>query len=58
MSCATTAPTWSTVFVASLSSEDSPEWEGGGIADTAYLTARVSPNGHYFAFMSAQLDWL
>ena len=36
-----------------LSSEDSPEWEGNRTADTAYLTARVSPNGRYLAFMSA-----
>jgi hypothetical protein len=44
---------WTTTFVAELSSEDSPEWEGARIADTAYLTARVSPNGRYLAFMSA-----
>lgn len=45
--------TWTTAFVATLSGEDSPEWEGGGVDDTAYLTARVSPNGRYLAFMSA-----
>ena len=26
---------WATVFVAVLSSEDSPEWEGNGVSDTA-----------------------
>ncbi len=44
---------WSTVFIAALSSEDSPEWEGGGLGDSAYLTARVSPSGRFLAFMSA-----
>jgi hypothetical protein len=44
---------WSTLFIATLSGEDAPEWEGEHVADTAYLTARVSPNGRYLAFMSA-----
>jgi phosphodiesterase/alkaline phosphatase D-like protein len=44
---------WITTFIATLSSEDSPEWEGNQLADTAFLTARVSPNGRYLAFMSA-----
>ena len=44
---------WSRTFIAVLSSEDSPEWEGGEHANTAFLTARVSPNGRYLAFMSA-----
>jgi hypothetical protein len=44
---------WSTLFIATLSEEDSVEWEGEHVADTAYLTARVSPNGRYLAFMSA-----
>ena len=35
-----------------LSKEDKPEWEGEALADQAYLTARVSPNGRYLAFMS------
>jgi sugar lactone lactonase YvrE len=43
---------WSTTFIAQLSSEDSPEWEGNRLGDTAFLTARVSPNGRYLAFMS------
>ena len=43
---------WSTAFIAQLSSEDSPEWEGNRVADTAFLTARVSANGRYLAFMS------
>ena len=44
---------WSTTFIAALSTEDSPEWEAAKLADTAYVTARVSPDGRYFAFMSA-----
>jgi hypothetical protein len=43
---------WTTAFVAQLASEDSAEWEGNRLADTAFLTARVSPNGRYLAFMS------
>jgi phosphodiesterase/alkaline phosphatase D-like protein len=44
---------WTTTFIATLSGEDSPEWEGNGQADTAFVTARVSPSGRYLAFMSA-----
>jgi DNA-binding beta-propeller fold protein YncE len=44
---------WVSTFIAQLSSEDSAEWEGSKLANTAYLTARVSPNGRYLAFMSA-----
>jgi DNA-binding beta-propeller fold protein YncE len=44
---------WSTTFIAVLSSEDKPEWEGNGIANSAFLTTRVSPSGQYLAFMSA-----
>ena len=44
---------WRTTFVAELSSQDAPEWEGGTDSNSAYLTARVSPNGRYLAFMSA-----
>ncbi len=44
---------WDTTFIAALSNEDRPEWEGSKLANTAYLTARVSPNGRYLAFMSA-----
>ncbi len=44
---------WSTTFIATLSGEDIPEWEGNQNGNTAYLTARVSPNGRYLAFMSA-----
>ncbi|MGP0100938.1 MAG: hypothetical protein ACLPUT_04855 [Solirubrobacteraceae bacterium] len=55
-------PEWTITFVAALAESDSVEWEGGanvegsegsaGLADTSYLTARVSPNGRYLAFMS------
>jgi len=44
---------WNTLFIARLSPEDEPEWEGNRLADTAFLTARVSSNGRYLAFMSA-----
>ena len=44
---------WTRTFIAELSEEDSAEWAGGTTkANTAYLTARVSPNGRYLAFMS------
>jgi hypothetical protein len=44
---------WTTTFIAILASADNPEWEANRVADTAFLTARVSPNGQYLAFMSA-----
>ncbi len=44
---------WTTTFIAVLAGEDSPEWEGFDVANTAFLTARVSPSGRYLAFMSA-----
>lgn len=42
---------WTTSFIAVLSSEDGPDWEalGNGLGE---LTARVSPNGEWLAFMS------
>lgn len=41
-------------FIAQLSVEDEPSWGGRnrGGEDLQYLTARVSPNGNYLAFMS------
>ncbi len=44
---------WTTTFIATLASEDDPEWEGFRVSNTAFLTARVSPDGRYLAFMSA-----
>ncbi len=44
---------WSTTFIALLSNEDAPEWQGGEKANTTFLTARVSPSGRYLAFMTA-----
>jgi hypothetical protein len=44
---------WARTFIATLSGDDSAQWEGNQVFDTAYLTARVSPNGRYLAFMSA-----
>lgn len=43
---------WSITFIAGLAKDDNPEWEDADIANTTYLTARVSPNGRYLAFMS------
>lgn len=47
---------WTTTFIAVLSGEDSPDWDAGDTVtpqeNTAFLTARVSPNGEYLAFMS------
>jgi hypothetical protein len=46
---------WTTTFVATLSRDDGPDWigeKGAFSGDLAYLTARVSPDGRYFAFMS------
>ena len=38
-------------FIATLSNEDEPDWGDGG-TDLRDMTARVSPNGEYIAFMS------
>ncbi len=46
---------WAATFIATLSSEDFPDWRGGGAAsNSAFQTARVSPDGEYLAFMSEQ----
>jgi hypothetical protein len=39
-------------FIAALSSEDSPTWANGNQQSLSEMTARVSPNGRYMAFMS------
>ena len=52
------AGTWTTTFIAQLSAEDAPDWgETHGLSDDLYdgpahITARVSPDGRYLAFMS------
>jgi hypothetical protein len=43
---------WQTEFIAQLSSEDRPDWEGGLQQKLEQLTARVSPDGQWLAFMS------
>jgi hypothetical protein len=47
---------WKTSFIAGLSNEDEPDWAPFGAGhrqtDVSRLTARVSPNGRYLAFMS------
>lgn len=40
------------VFIAALSTEDSPDWEGLRQGDLETVTSRVSQNGEYLAFMS------
>jgi hypothetical protein len=39
-------------LIAVLSAKDFPDWSGGFPKDLGGLTARVSPNGRYLAFMS------
>jgi len=41
-------------FIARLSQEDQPDWGGNGSFSLGALTARVSPNGRYLAFMSKE----
>jgi DNA-binding beta-propeller fold protein YncE len=39
-------------FIATLSEEDNPDWNGAGSGSLAGSTARVSSSGRYLAFMS------
>jgi hypothetical protein len=41
-----------TSLVAVLSSADFPDWSGANVGDLTAMTARVSPNGQWLAFMS------
>jgi WD40-like Beta Propeller Repeat len=41
----------STHFIATLGVEDNPDWSGNG-GDLEHITARVSPDGQWLAFMS------
>jgi hypothetical protein len=44
---------WTRTYIATLSEGDGPEWGGGTTkSNSAYVTARVSSNGRYLAFMS------
>jgi DNA-binding beta-propeller fold protein YncE len=46
---------WTTSFVASLSAEDYPDWNGQASQTfLANMPSRVSPNGHWLAFMSIE----
>ncbi len=47
-----TSKTWTLRFVARLSQQDSPDWGSTGGGSLSGLTARVSPNGRFLAFMS------
>lgn len=44
--------TWETRFIALLSGEDLPDWDATQPYNLTHLTARVSSNGRYLAFMS------
>ena len=39
-------------FIATLSGEDEPDWDGGHTGELGLLAARVSPDGRWLAFMS------
>lgn len=41
-------------FIARLSQEDQPDWGSKGTQALGTLSSRVSPNGHYLAFMSRE----
>jgi hypothetical protein len=43
---------WQLRQIATLSLEDAPDWEGTKGEDMSHLTARVSPDGRWLAFMS------
>jgi hypothetical protein len=43
---------WAATFIAVLSGRDSPDWARGQSENLQQLTARVSPNGRWLAFMS------
>jgi hypothetical protein len=43
-----------TQLVATLAGEDYPDWTGLAGLDLSKLTARVSPDGHWLAFMSSR----
>jgi hypothetical protein len=45
---------WKATFIARLSNEDRPDWGEGSADDLGRLTARVSPNGRFLAFMSSR----
>jgi DNA-binding beta-propeller fold protein YncE len=47
-----TSKSWTLRFIARLSQEDSPDWNSTGGGSLGGLTARVSPNGRFLAFMS------
>jgi DNA-binding beta-propeller fold protein YncE len=46
--------TQETQLVAVLSGADFPDWQAGGGFDLGEITARVSPNGRWLAFMSSR----
>jgi DNA-binding beta-propeller fold protein YncE len=46
------AKKWETTFIAALSSDDEPDWLSSSAVQLRRLTSRVSPNGHFLAFMS------
>jgi DNA-binding beta-propeller fold protein YncE len=47
-----TGGAWQSTFIATLSEEDEIGWGATGLFNASFLTARVSPDGRYLAFMS------
>ncbi len=43
---------WQSTFIATLSTQDEIGWGANGLFNASFLTARVSPDGRYLAFMS------
>lgn len=52
-------PRWEASWIGRLSGQDAPDWRPPGLADDlGQLTARVSPNGRWLAFMSQEAEGL
>jgi hypothetical protein len=45
---------WTTTFIGTLSSQDFPDWAGNTVNSIVKMTARISPDGEFLAFMSQQ----
>jgi DNA-binding beta-propeller fold protein YncE len=45
---------WKPTFITTLADEDAREWEGESSGSPHSITARVSPDGRYLAFMSSR----
>jgi hypothetical protein len=52
-----TGDSWTTTLIATLSADDTPSWDAPGDYGAPFLpgvSSRVSPDGHYLAFMSSR----